>query len=42
MLYAACALCEENGIDAEKALYDACERKIEAVAEEEREKGDEN
>ena len=42
MLYAACALCEENGIDAEKALYDACERKIESVAKEETDKENEN
>lgn len=35
MLFDAAALCRENGIDPEKALYDACERRIEEVKEKE-------
>ncbi len=31
MLFDAAALCRENGIDPEKALYDACERRIDEV-----------
>ncbi len=31
MLYSAAALCDEYGIDAEKALYDATERRIEDI-----------
>lgn len=33
MLYDLAALCGENGIDPEKALYDACERRIREVKE---------
>ncbi len=35
MLYDLSALCAENGIDPEKALYDACERRISEVKEKE-------
>ena len=35
LLYDAAALCRENGIDPEQALYDACDRRIAAVAAQE-------